>query len=208
MTRSNELADSDVLNSGLNCLHRLGWVHGDINPGNIIVVKEVSDAGSSDAEPLDVEFAKLSDLEFAKKRRTDELERLTRTWDTLSPGTREDHTVGLPLASLRLELTYVRERCASYPLRSHFGTTRLSEVNLPTGSFFTIHFTTMNLSGGLRLGSSSTPGLRESLAMLRNKHGTSYMGTPLQYSSHQTYSRWLAGYYLEDSNLLAKSWWR
>ncbi|KAF9783769.1 hypothetical protein BJ322DRAFT_1066990 [Thelephora terrestris] len=46
------------------CLHEAGWVHRDLSPGNVIVVGDV---------------AKISDLEFAKKRAARDLETLTRS---------------------------------------------------------------------------------------------------------------------------------
>jgi len=47
----------------LHCLRQAGWVHRDFSPGNIIVV------GTE---------ARISDLEFAKQRATNQLEELTR----------------------------------------------------------------------------------------------------------------------------------
>lgn len=48
---------------GLICLHKAGWVHRGLYPGNIIVVDQE---------------ARISDLEFAKKRMAHDLDELTR----------------------------------------------------------------------------------------------------------------------------------
>jgi len=63
----------------LHYLHEAGWVHRDFNPGNIIVV------GMK---------AKISDLEFAKRRATHELKELTKPGDSSSPVAGEVRTVG------------------------------------------------------------------------------------------------------------------
>jgi len=70
---------SYVTNAALHCLHEAGWVHKDFSPGNIIVV------GTN---------AKISDLEFAKRRAVDQLEQLTRPVGPSSPAVREVRTVG------------------------------------------------------------------------------------------------------------------
>jgi len=195
VARFNESTDSNALNPGLHCLHQAGWVHRDFNPGNVIVV------GGE---------AKISDLKFAKRRSANELKRLTRLGGVFSPGTTDNQTVGLSLASLWLELTNLaRELHASWPLRSSISTTcsvqkKLARIqkcktmtigklqtftvkrvtncrtrlrSTPTGSSFTIHFMTMNLSGGLSLGSSSAPDPRESPTMLWRKRRSCYTRT-------------------------------
>jgi len=68
-----------VMNPGLHCLHEAGWVYGNFSPGNIIVVEME---------------AKISDLEFAKRRAAHELEALTRPGDSSSPVAGEVRTVG------------------------------------------------------------------------------------------------------------------
>ena len=50
----------------LHCLHKAGWVHKDLSPGNIITVEGKT---------------KISDLEFAKQRVAGELEKLKRPRD-------------------------------------------------------------------------------------------------------------------------------
>ena len=77
MWRINKL--SQVTNPGLHYLHEVGWVHRDFSPGNIIVV------GGK---------AKISDLEFAKQRKAEELERLTRSEVLPQSGMGEVCTVG------------------------------------------------------------------------------------------------------------------
>ena len=67
-------------NPGLHCLHEAGWTHRDLSPGNIIVV------GGK---------AKISDLEFAKRRAVEDLERLTRPTDSSTTAVRDPRTVNL-----------------------------------------------------------------------------------------------------------------
>jgi len=63
----------------LHYLHEAGWVHRDYSPGNIIVIG--------------VE-AKISDLEFAKRRATNQLEALTRPGDPSLHLARDVRAVG------------------------------------------------------------------------------------------------------------------
>lgn len=79
------------MNPGLYLLHRAGWVHRDPSPGNIIVVRE-------NANTSDRKIAKISDLEFAKRRVAAELEKLTKPKGASSIGARDIRTVGLFLA--------------------------------------------------------------------------------------------------------------
>ena len=67
------------MNSALSHLHAAEWII-DPSPGNIIVIGDT---------------AKLSDLEFAKKRPLKDLEELTRPKDPLSLGPTEMRTVSL-----------------------------------------------------------------------------------------------------------------
>jgi hypothetical protein len=69
------------LNPALKLLHEAGWVHRDLSPGNIIVV---------DGK------AKISDLEFAKRRVVQELEGLTRQTNQSVPVVKDSRTVSLP----------------------------------------------------------------------------------------------------------------
>ena len=70
---------SYVADTALRCLHEAGWVHNDFSPGNVIVV------GTN---------AKISDLEFAKRRAVYQLKELTRPIDPSSPVVKEVRTVG------------------------------------------------------------------------------------------------------------------
>jgi len=70
------------LDPALLFLHKAGWVHRDLSPGNIIVV---------DGK------AKISDLEFAKRRVAQDLERLTRQTDQPLSVAQDTRTVGLRL---------------------------------------------------------------------------------------------------------------
>ena len=71
------------LNLALVRLHDAGWVHGDLSPGNIIVV------GGG--------VAKISDLEFAKRRAVQDLERLTRPKDSSPSAVQDTQMVNLCL---------------------------------------------------------------------------------------------------------------
>ena len=71
------------MNPGLYRLHRAGWVHRDPSPGNIIVFGE---------------NAKISDLEFAKRRVAADLDKLTKPKGASSVVARDIRTVGLFLA--------------------------------------------------------------------------------------------------------------
>jgi len=64
----------------LHRLHQAGWVHRDFSPGNVITVEGK---------------AKISDLEFAKRRVADDLEKLTRPGDVSSAAKKDLRTVGL-----------------------------------------------------------------------------------------------------------------
>ena len=77
-------------NPGLHCLHEAGWVHRDLSPGNIIVVEGK---------------AKISDLEFAKRRAVEDLEQLTKSTDSSKTAVRDTHIVNLSFDTLRIELT-------------------------------------------------------------------------------------------------------
>ncbi|KAF9646647.1 hypothetical protein BDM02DRAFT_3270848 [Thelephora ganbajun] len=73
---------------GLHHLHQAGWVHKDFSPGNVIVV---------DGK------AKISDLEFAKRRAVSQLGELTRPRDPSLLGTRELRTGTLLFIAVEVE---------------------------------------------------------------------------------------------------------
>ncbi|KAF9646538.1 hypothetical protein BDM02DRAFT_3270901 [Thelephora ganbajun] len=70
-------------------LHKAGWVHRDLSPGNIIVV---------DGK------VKISDLEFAKRRVAQDLERLTRRTDQPLPVVKDTRTGTLPFMAIEVQV--------------------------------------------------------------------------------------------------------
>jgi len=81
----NGFADSYDINPALHYLHKAGWVHRDLGPGNVIVV------GTE---------AKISDLEFAERWAGNQLEELTRPKGASLPVAKCTPVVGLSLADL------------------------------------------------------------------------------------------------------------
>lgn len=145
----------------LQCLHKAGWVHGDLSPGNIIVV------GKEHNEKK----AKISDLEFARIRPFEELDQLTQPNHPLTLA--ETTMVLLILWAFWIGLTLTRELCFLWQWRLNFKDTCSSQLNrkktviplsvdkqliqpltlLIVSSSTTLSMT-MNPSGGLRSGLS------------------------------------------------------
>ena len=73
------------MDPALHYLHKVGWVHRDFTPGNIII------AGTT---------AKISDFEFAKRREVHQLEELTKSMGVSSCVVVDSHVVGLSLVTL------------------------------------------------------------------------------------------------------------